>query len=360
MRALSCAIKQNSEIDNCNRGPSRGNTWQQFEVTQLVPATTYYFTVVSYYSSDDAEIQSTRSAVTKAVVTAVGIPARVTNVTTATPISAADVQAGGLTIGWIQVSTLCVKGTGLFLEDGSVDSCPRGEKMSLAAYRISWRKEDGDPNAWVSLTVSSSLNSYTVTGLEKEIKYLIKVSAINSQHEGMASVEVQGTPIATIPGSPPPPLSTGASVSSVRVAWEEPDDLGTKQVIETKFRLTIYPRRDGKPGNETVTFTWEREYVVTGLRPNSLYLFSVAYQATPMLGFGFSSKTSWVFTTPLPPVNLQLSDGKNITESTTVLIRWQWSGVVQGNVRTSRSLLPSFLLTLQLQVASGPYPILIF
>jgi len=297
-----------------------------------VPATTYYFTVVSYYSATDAEIESTRSAVTEAVLTAVGVPARVINATADIPANPADVQKGGLTIGWIQLSAQCVRGSGFYLDDGSVDGCPRGEKNSLAAYRISWRKEEGPEEAWSSILVSSSLDSYTVTGLEKEIDYLIKVSAINSEHEGMASVEVKGTPIATIPGSPPPPLSTGASVSSVRIAWTEPDDLGTKQVLETKFRLTIYPRRDGEPGNETVTFTWEREYVVTGLKPNSLYLFSVAYQATPMLGFGFSSKTSFVFTTPLPPVNLQLSDGNNVTESTTVLIKWQWSGVIQGNV----------------------------
>ena len=57
------------------RGPARGTTFQQFEVARLVPATTYYFTVVSYYSSDDAEIESTRSAVTEAVLTAVGVPA---------------------------------------------------------------------------------------------------------------------------------------------------------------------------------------------------------------------------------------------------------------------------------------------
>ena len=319
------------------RGPARGTTFQQFEVARLVPATTYYFTVVSYYSSDDAEIESTRSAVTEAVLTAVGVPAQVINATANIPTNAVDVQKGGLTIGWIQLSAQCVRGTGLYLDDGSVDSCPRGEIQSLAAYRISWRKEDGPANAWASVLVSSSLDSYTLTGLEKEIAYLIKISAINSEHEGMASIEVKGTPIATIPGSPPPPLSTGAAVSSVRIAWMEPDDLGTKQVLETKFRLTIYPRRDGETGNETVTFTWEREYVVTGLNPNSLYQFSVAYQATPMLGFGISSKTSWVFTTPLPPVNLQLSDGKNVTESTTVLIKWQWSGVIQGNVSQPHS-----------------------
>jgi len=150
--------------------------------------------------------------------------------------------------------------------------------------------------------------------------------------EGDASVQVRGTPIATIPGSPPPPLSTGASVSSVRVAWKEPSDLGTQQIMDTKFRLTIYPRRDGQPGNETITFTWEREFVVTGLLPNSLYLFSVSFQATPMLGFGFASKTSYVYTSPLPPVNLRLIDGKNVTELTTVRVKWDWTGVIQGNV----------------------------
>lgn len=316
---------------NFTKGPARGTSWQTFPVTKLVPATTYFFTVVSYYSTNNNEIQSTRSDVTRAVRTSVAIPASVANCSVTVPAVAADVMAGGLVVSWIQLAPTCTKGNGLFLADGSVHNCERGEGIPLASYKISYRKFEG--GGWNSIRVSSSLDTYTVRGLEKETKYLFKVSAINSAHEGSASPEATGTPIATIPGSPPPPLSTGASVSSVRVAWQEPADLGTKQILETKFRLTIYPRRDGRPGNETITFTWEREYVVTGLIPNSLYLFSVAYQAKPMLGFGFKSETAFVFTTPLAPVNLRLNDGKSVTESTTVRIKWSWTGVIQGNVR---------------------------
>jgi len=56
-----------------------------------------------------------------------------------------------------------------------------------------------------------------------------------------------------------------------------------------------------------------------------------------MLGFGFSSATAYVFTTPLAPGALQLSDGNNVTESTTVKIDWKWAGVIQGNVRMSHA-----------------------
>ena len=316
---------------NVTRGPARGLSYQTFLVAPLVPATTYYFSVVAYYSTDNVEIQSTRSAVTLPITTAVGKPARVVNTSVAVPTSAQIVQKGGLIISWVQLSTVCEKGTGLFLADGSADNCQRGEGIPLAYYTIYYRQVEG-PDVWQSVQAASSLNSYTITGLGKEVPYFFKLSATNSKLEGDASVQVRGTPIATIPGSPPPPLSTGASVSSVRVAWKEPSDLGTQQIMDTKFRLTIYPRRDGQPGNETITFTWEREFVVTGLLPNSLYLFSVSFQATPMLGFGFASKTSYVYTSPLPPVNLRLIDGKNVTELTTVRVKWDWTGVIQGNV----------------------------
>ena len=322
---------------NSSVGPARTTTFGKYVVSKLVPSTTYYFTVVSYYSSLKNEIESTRSTVTKAMTTAVGVPGQVQNTTVSVPESIIDIMAGGLLVEWIKLDAWCIQGLGVFLTDGSVDNCQQGEGIPLASYKIAWCPYDNAGATWSFILASSTLNKITVLGLEKEVKYRFRVSAINSAHEGMPSVEVTATPIATIPGSPPPPLSTGASVTSVRVAWEEPDDLGTKQVLETRFRLTIYPRRDGQSGNETITFTWEREYVVSNLRPNSLYLFSVAYQASPMLGFGFSSATAYVFTTPLAPGALQLSDGNNVTESTTVKIDWKWAGVIQGNVRMSHA-----------------------
>ena len=318
---------------NWTRGPARGPGYNQWVVNKLVPASTYYFSVVGFHETSSPQTkESTRSAVTQPVTTAVGKPARVQNISASIPDSQADIQAGGLKIDWIALSAVCAEGTGLILEDGSVDNCERGEGVALLAYKIYFRKSSGAADDWSYVLAPSTTQNWVITGLEKEVSYKFRISAVNSELEGSPSVEVEKAPIATIPGSPPPPLSTGASTTSVRIAWQEPDDLGTKQVLQTKFRLTIIPRRDGQPGNETITFTWEREYVVNDLNANSLYLFSVAYQATPMLGFGFSSDTSYVYTTPLPPVNLRLSDGKNITESTKVLVKWDWTGVVNGNV----------------------------
>ena len=87
-----------------------GNKYNKYAVSGLVPATTYYFSVVGYYEGGATEIQSTRSEVSKAISTPVGRPAQVVNVTAASPPELEDQLTGSILVQWGVLAFAC--GTG--------------------------------------------------------------------------------------------------------------------------------------------------------------------------------------------------------------------------------------------------------
>ena len=105
-------------------------------------------------------------------------------------------QAGiNINIEWNELSSVCAEGTGLFLEDGSVDNCQRGEGVELLAYKIFYRNSSGPDDIWSHSLAPGSTRNWIITGLEKEVKYVFRISAVNSEHEGTPSDEVEGPPI---------------------------------------------------------------------------------------------------------------------------------------------------------------------
>jgi hypothetical protein len=210
-----------------------------------------------------------------------------------------------------------------------VSGCQRGEDRPLAYYTVYWKLDAAPDDAWLQQIVSGASNRLMISGLVKESEYVFKVSAHNSEKEGLSSLIARATPVPTIPLAPPRPLASAASPIALVIFWSEPEDKGTQNVTEHTFRLIITPRRDGQAGDEVMEFPVERSTILTGLEPNSQYLVWAQFQANPMFGFGLRSPVMVGFTTPLAPRDLAIPG--NVTGGR-FLLTWSWEGVEQGNV----------------------------
>ena len=109
-----------------------------FQIGRLKPATTYYFSVVGYFAAGipPAEIEATRSASSFATKTFTGKPAQVKNVTITIPPGFVDQLSGSIIVQWDPLMSFCTASDGVFLSDGSVATCPRGEDLPLQGLTL--------------------------------------------------------------------------------------------------------------------------------------------------------------------------------------------------------------------------------
>jgi len=169
-----------------------GSRDKSHAVSGLVPATTYYFSVVGYYSAGATEVPASRSEVSKAFTTPVGIPARVNNVTAMSPPALDDKMGGAILVEWSVLDSAC--GSGPFLPDGSVAGCQRGEATPPVNYKVHYKRAAAPDSAYATITTSGSSSRAMVRGLVKETLYSFAVSATNSANEGVASREATAAP----------------------------------------------------------------------------------------------------------------------------------------------------------------------
>jgi hypothetical protein len=159
---------------------------------------------------------------------------------------------------------------------------------------------------------------------------------VNSAKESLRSAIVVNRTIVTVPGPPPAPRMNGASPNSLRVSWTEPADTGAAprlQLPMASFQLVMEPRRDLKPGNETMVFTTARQIVLTGMLPNTQYRFIVSAKNTYFDAYGVPSETLYAATTPAAPNNLRLQLLDANSSAGVVSVQWDWDGVQQGPLR---------------------------
>lgn len=223
-----------------------GTLFGRYTVTSLKPATTYYFGVVGYFASGvpPQEFPATRSAPSFATKTKVGIPAQVQNVTVTIPPDFVDQLNGAIVVAWSPLPTFCTASDGVYLFDGSVGTCPRGEDADLRGYRLYYKLST--VGAWTQIFLPPTTTRYMVTPLEKGLDYSFQVSAVNSELESIMSNLVANRTLVTVPGPPPAPLMNGASPTSLRITWQEPVDSGASvslQLVMSSFSLVIFPRR---------------------------------------------------------------------------------------------------------------------
>ena len=301
-------------------------------IVDLIPDTVYHFKVLGI-SQQDEQLNVTLSNATGRFYparTAIGKPSSNMKVSVfKSPVFSERVK-GWMYAAWTQLPPDCA--TGSVMSDGSISGCPRGRKGNLAAYRLYVRLETETYAAALSRTYETTwdISQVIVKGLQKGKMYCYSVSAVNTQEEGLKSSENCTEAVRTPPGAPPAPTSPAASLSAVRVSFRQPDDIGAYDGVIESMMLHMKPGRDGPL--ESFGITWQRSLVVTGLRANTEFQFTIQARNNIVDMWSEHSETLYAKTTSHPPTNVR--QRSSISETNSVDLVWDLPApdVGQGNV----------------------------
>ena len=145
---------------------------------------------------------------------------------------------------------------------------------TIAGYELQWRSNtDTD---WTVVTgISGDATSYTITGLQPQTAYEVRVRALFATTAGAwsESISVSTTaPPATPPASDRPRLSrTAVSTDSITVTWIAPATDETTTGYELQWRNSA----DEDWTNVTGIASTATSYTITGLQPATTYMVQV-------------------------------------------------------------------------------------
>ncbi|MDE0230552.1 MAG: fibronectin type III domain-containing protein [Spirochaetaceae bacterium] len=143
-------------------------------------------------------------------------------------------------------------------------------ELTVTGYELQWRTDSN--MAWTAVTgLASTATSYTITGLQPQTTYKVRVRALFATTAGAWS-----EPITVSTTAPPerPPASDGPRISeptagsnSITVTWTAP---ATDETI-TGYELNWRRSTDVDWTVETGISSAETSYAITGLQPQTSY-----------------------------------------------------------------------------------------
>ncbi|KAM9066394.1 neogenin isoform 7-T7 [Sarcophilus harrisii] len=211
---------------------------------------------------------------------------------------------------------------------------PENQNIVVRGYAIGYGL--GSPHAQ-TIRVDYKQRYYTIENLDPSSHYVITLKAFNNVGEGIPLYESAVTRPHTVPDPTPmmPPVGVQASILShdtIRITWADNSLPKHQKITDSRYytvrwKTNIPANTKYKTANATTL-----SYLVTGLKPNTLYEFSV------MVTKGRRSST-WsmtahgttfelVPTSPPKDVTVVSKEGK----PRTIIVNWQPPSEANGKV----------------------------
>uniref|UniRef100_A0A3Q1LMZ4 Neogenin 1 n=1 Tax=Bos taurus TaxID=9913 RepID=A0A3Q1LMZ4_BOVIN len=216
---------------------------------------------------------------------------------------------------------------------------PENQNIVVRGYAIGYGI--GSPHAQ-TIKVDYKQRYYTIENLDPSSHYVITLKAFNNVGEGIPLYESAVTRPHTVPDPTPmmPPVGVQASILShdtIRITWADNSLPKHQKITDSRYytvrwKTNIPANTKYKNANATTL-----SYLVTGLKPNTLYEFSV------MVTKGRRSST-WsmtahgttfelVPTSPPKDVTVVSKEGK----PRTIIVNWQPPSEANGKITASGS-----------------------
>uniref|UniRef100_A0A8C3E452 Neogenin 1 n=1 Tax=Corvus moneduloides TaxID=1196302 RepID=A0A8C3E452_CORMO len=216
---------------------------------------------------------------------------------------------------------------------------PENQDVVVRGYAIGYGI--GSPHAQ-TIKVDYKQRYYTIENLDPSSHYVITLKAFNNVGEGIPLYESAVTRPHSVPDPSPmmPPVGVQASILShdtIRITWADNSLPKNQKITDARFytvrwKTNIPANTKYKTANATTL-----SYLVTGLKPNTLYEFSV------MVTKGRRSST-WsmtahgttfelVPTSPPKDVTVVSKEGK----PRTIIVNWQPPSEANGKITASGS-----------------------
>uniref|UniRef100_H3CW15 Neogenin 1b n=1 Tax=Tetraodon nigroviridis TaxID=99883 RepID=H3CW15_TETNG len=211
---------------------------------------------------------------------------------------------------------------------------PEDQDIVVRGYTIGYGI--GSPHAQ-TIKVDYKQRYYTIENLDPSSHYVITLKAFNNMGEGIPVYESAITRQQSVPDPSPmmPPVGVQASVLShdtIKVSWADNTLHKSQKITDNRFYTVRW--KTNIPANTKVKManTTSLNYMVTGLKPNTLYEFSV------MLTRGRRTST-WSMTAQGTTFEaVPSSSPKDVTvvskenKPRTIIINWQPPSEANGKI----------------------------
>ncbi|XP_067829536.1 neogenin-like isoform X3 [Heptranchias perlo] len=211
---------------------------------------------------------------------------------------------------------------------------PENQNIVVRGYAIGYGI--GSPHAETT-RVDYKQRYYTIENLEPNSHYVITLKAYNKIGEGIPLYESTATRPLTVPDPSPmlPPVGVQATVlthDTIRVTWADSSLPKNQKITDARFYTihwkTNYPANTKYKTADTTTLS----YIVSGLKPNTLYEFSVRVtkgrrlSTWSMTAHGTTFET--VPTSPPKDLTVVSKEGK----PRTIIVNWQPPSEANGKI----------------------------
>ncbi|XP_051898420.1 neogenin 1a isoform X3 [Pristis pectinata] len=211
---------------------------------------------------------------------------------------------------------------------------PENQNIVVRGYAIGYGI--GSPHA-ETIRVDYKQRYYTIENLEPNSHYVITLKAYNKIGEGIPLYESTATRPLTVPDPSPmmPPVGVQATVlthDTIRVTWADSSLPKNQKITDARYYTvhwkTNYPANTKYKTADTTTLS----YIVSGLKPNTLYEFSVKVtkgrrsSTWSMTAHGTTFET--VPTSPPKDLTVVSKEGK----PRTIIVNWQPPSEANGKI----------------------------
>uniref|UniRef100_A0A7M4EFB1 Neogenin n=1 Tax=Crocodylus porosus TaxID=8502 RepID=A0A7M4EFB1_CROPO len=211
---------------------------------------------------------------------------------------------------------------------------PENQNIVVRGYAIGYGV--GSPHAQ-TIKVDYKQRYYTIENLDPSSHYVITLKAFNNVGEGIPLYESAVTRSQTVPDPSPmmPPVGVQASILShdtIRITWADNSLPKNQKITDARYYTVRWKTNIPANTKYKTANTTTLSYLVTGLKPNTLYEFSV------MVTKGRRSST-WsmtahgttfelVPTSPPKDVTVVSKEGK----PRTIIVNWQPPSEANGKI----------------------------
>ncbi|XP_070563070.1 LOW QUALITY PROTEIN: receptor-type tyrosine-protein phosphatase delta-like [Ptychodera flava] len=151
---------------------------------------------------------------------------------------------------------------------------PTETRGHITGYTVYYTKDASQPiGRWQTVETGPQLET-SVTGLEPLTTYTFKVSARSSEGHSPVSQNMQLQTTAVKPGSPQKLQATEVMENKMKLEWDPPRLLNN--AVIKRYEVTFTPNQSGHRYS-----TEDTHIILAGLRPNTVYKFSVVAVTDP-------------------------------------------------------------------------------
>nr|XP_033775830.1 neogenin isoform X9 [Geotrypetes seraphini] len=211
---------------------------------------------------------------------------------------------------------------------------PENQNIVVRGYAIGYGL--GSPHAQ-TIKVDYKQRYYTIENLNPSSHYVITLKAFNNVGEGIPVYESAVTRSHTVPDPTPmmPPVGVQASIlnhDTIRITWADNSLPKNQKITDARYYTVRWKTNIPANTKYKMANTTTLSYLVTGLKPNTLYEFSVMVtkgrrsSTWSMTAHGTTFET--VPTSPPKDVTVVSKEGK----PRTIIINWQPPSEANGKI----------------------------